>query len=222
MAHRSYNSNNRRLILELATDRVTFRGATPMTRQNGGTPSVVLSLKKHVGRTTSDLAFRMTHLQALNMLIAVSGCIAHEGTSKAARAAAELLRGTQKGQSMPGRAGTSRREMTGPAASERLLDDDAFRDPDAALQKLEPVEALRLLESAEPRLAVYVERRLADLMIPLRAAAIDERVVQQVHRKAVRTLVASLLTLRRSYRDLYSDLLPGEATGEPTDFDEQE
>lgn len=203
MAKKTYSSKNRRLILELEFDKATFVAAVPTVTAAGRTRSVILDLKKHVGDSVTSLAVRMTHREALKMLVAVSGCIVHEGTEKCSGEAAAIL-----GSAASGSVKRTQAATRGQPKDERLLDDRAFQVPEQTVAGLTPVESLRLLEDAEPRLAAFVERRMAAVLAPLRAAAVDEAVVQKVHREAVGALVASLLTLGRGYRDLYSDLLP--------------
>jgi hypothetical protein len=209
MSKRSYTSRDDQPVRQIRADRAKFREATSTAGVFRRERDVILSLTKYVGRVTDELDLAMTHREALKMLTAVAACLAHEGTQKSSEAATDLLEETHRwaGPGSP-RPASRRSSERGPKPAERLLDDAAFRDPEHAVEGLDPVRALRLLEEAEPRLAAYAERRMAAVLEPLRAAGCEQHVVLQVHREVVTMLVTSLLTLRQAYRDLYEDLLP--------------
>lgn len=178
--------------------------------------ALLLLFKKHEGNLKGPLNVIMTHREAFRMLRTAAACL-HDAGSEGVEEVGRALMGdsglcvgtgewTPEPPKAPGRGTRSR--TRGPSASERLLDNKAFREPEAAVAKLEPVEALKLLEETEPEMARFAERRLGGVLRPIRKAEVPKEVLHQVHREAVTLLVTSLLTLRKAYRDLYADVLP--------------
>lgn len=177
--------------------------------------ALLLAMTRRVGRLTCELNIAISHREALKMLQAAAACLQDTGTDRTTAISRTLLNGldveTIRGQGHSPKAKGTTDRGTGPRGSERLLDDKAFREPEQAVTGLEPVEALRLLEEAEPQLAAYVERRMAAVLGPLRTADVDATVFDRLHREVVAMLVTSLLTLRQAYRDLFADVLPGQS-----------
>lgn len=215
MAKRKYTTNRQgQPECQIETERATFREAHSTSGAPGRERCLILSITKHVGRVNVDLDLSFTHREALRLLTASAACLVHEGTRRTSGLARDLVNKTRSDQA---RAKPLQGKISQPPRpEERLLDDDAFLNPEQAVTGLTPVEALKLLEEAEPSLVSYTEKAMAAVMKPLRKGQVAPNIIQQVHREVIAMHVTALLTLRKAYRDLYADTLPPSS---PTDGD---